>query len=113
MNAFLTGSRVYGAPRKDSDIDLVVRVTPGLRCQLEELSDTPGKINGITVIRFGRLNIIACDDDRQFAAWKFGTADLQLCRQFDGPVAKEEAKKTFDQIRCALGISDEYEGEQA
>jgi ribulose kinase len=113
MNAFFTGSRVYGEPRKDSDVDLVARVTPEVRCVLEKLSDTPEKIKGITVIRFGRLNIIACDDDRQFAAWKFGTEDLQTQKLWDGPVAKEEAKKTFDKIRFALGISDEYEGEQA
>lgn len=108
MNAFLTGSRVYGKPSETSDVDLVVRVDVPTREALQKLSDCPEQAKGLVVIRFGRLNLIACDNDEQFAAWKFGTAKLiQESKRGKNPIDKIAAKTVFDQFRELLGVKDE------
>ncbi len=83
MNAFLTGSRVYGRPREDSDVDMVVRVDISTARVLYSLSDTfdaakfadetDPDYGGIGVVRFGKLNLILCTDDDQYTAWRMGT----------------------------------------
>lgn len=39
MRAFLTGSRVYGSPKEDSDLDLVIHVSSGDLELLKLMSD--------------------------------------------------------------------------
>ena len=41
MNSFITGSRCYGTPNKDSDIDLVLRVSIDDALTLMDHSDNP------------------------------------------------------------------------
>lgn len=70
MNAFITGSHAYGTPNKDSDVDLVVRMSKATLKKLHELSG----IKEGEPLRFGNLNLIACTNDLEMAVWKVGTA---------------------------------------
>ena len=92
MRSFITGSRAYGLPREDSDIDLVVWVSPvdlhALRAMAEKekgwqehskngLKEAPS--NGgpeADSLRFGNLNLIAVTWKDAFKAWQKGTERL-------------------------------------
>lgn len=103
MNAFITGSHAYGAPRPDSDIDLVVFTGYGLHKRLLEAGDNGGKVP----IRFGKLNLICCDSEIEFSVWQIGTEQLVRKKQRDKkPINKETAKKYFDRLRKKVGIFD-------
>ena len=101
MNSFITGSRVYGTPTEDSDIDLVILVSPEDSELLwdnrdEDLKpDVPTEYNRGT-LRYGNLNIIAIEDSeqgrKQFEIWRSVTEDLKK----RAPVTKEEAIAAFD-----------------
>lgn len=98
MNAFITGSRTYGKPRPDSDIDLVIRVTPEEADTLREMSQSKGE-----PVRYGRLNLILCTTDIEYAMWNVGTEQIKL----RGPHTREEAKEVFDSLRRLLDLTDE------
>ena len=90
MEAFITGSHAYGAPRDDSDVDLVVYME-------EEDFDTLSKLLGehkvvkdpdahtypsfdkdtSVSLRLGPLNLIATSDYGTYEAWKQGTEEQQ------------------------------------
>ncbi len=97
MKSFLTGSRVYGTPRLDSDVDLVVLVSLDDHSKLWQNRDTSldHDASGVT-IRYGDLNIIALIDDeegrKQFDIWNTVTEELKL----KAPVTKEQAIVAFD-----------------
>jgi len=88
---FITGSRVYGTPREDSDLDLCVlvtkadfrkllsRFTPEETTYIETSTDASFKI--------GSLNLIAFTDESKYDAWYKAT---QLCK-LRGPVTREQA----------------------
>lgn len=71
LTGFLTGSRVYGRPRADSDIDLVLRVTPEAGQEFRALGEPLSRYPAITSesVRFGNLNLILCYTDEAFASW--------------------------------------------
>lgn len=104
--AFLTGSHAYGTPTADSDVDLVVRVTDAatladlLLCAevATAAKDKPASAVGLpqSSYRFGRLNIILCHTDRQYADWRDGTALLIASR----PVTRDRAVEVFRQMRA-------------
>ena len=71
MKAFITGSRAYGQPTSESDLDLVILVDEHTKSLLTTLSDS-----GKEPIRFGKLNIIACTSEEEFTVWKYGTLVL-------------------------------------
>ena len=95
MSAFLTGSRAYGTPQPDSDIDLCVLVS---REDLEVLkrvagaTDTQEYWNTDAALRFGSLNLLAFADAPQYEAWKRGTAELKEKR----PVTRSAAIAHLD-----------------
>jgi hypothetical protein len=95
MKAFITGSRAYGSPTPQSDVDLVVLVDSETLVKLRSLSDTwrDGSI------RFGNLNLVALDSEQQFKLWEQGTQTLidksKLERR---PITKIEAKQHFKSI---------------
>ena len=62
MEAFITGSRVYGTPTETSDVDLVVLMDQGTRDALIQEFGLP--------VRCGKLNIIALTDEVAMLAWK-------------------------------------------
>lgn len=83
MKSFITGSRAYGKPCPDSDVDLVIRCDEGLSeflrsvCDISETRAEATYHGRPCQIRFGRLNIIDCNTDEEFAAWKLGTSRLE------------------------------------
>lgn len=85
MNAFVTGSRVYGTPRPESDIDLCVVVSEHDLALLSERADEdPG--SGGHSLRFGKLNLIVLGQ-RSFEAWQEATNELVAMK----PVTREKA----------------------
>lgn len=76
---FLTGSHAYGTPTADSDIDMVVWAEDA---QLRELL-----VGGGYPIRYGKLNIILCDNETDWGIWKKGTEALKRV----APVDRETA----------------------
>ena len=103
--ALLTGSRAYGTPREDSDVDLVIRVRDAatLAAIIDAADpadpDSPHKPSAVgfrtASFRFGRLNLIIAHTDAQYATWAAGTAEL-VDR---APVTREEAVATFKRLR--------------
>lgn len=85
MKAFLTGSRAYGTPKPDSDIDLVVLVDPEAAELLWALSDTKGQC------RFGKINLITFSNQDNFARWEAVTKEL-ITRK---PVTRDDAVAAF------------------
>lgn len=96
--AFCTGSRVYGEPRADSDLDLVVLVESDETVELLAAMDETRKGTGEPSagserpsFRFGALNLIVCRTVSDYYLWRAGTADLALIK----PVARDTAKAHF------------------
>ncbi len=80
MNAFLTGSRAYGTPREDSDIDICVLLDdwiPELEKFYEE--DGSGGEDGVSFKLPGGVNIIAFSkkEEHVFRAWHAATQELK------------------------------------
>ena len=88
LKAFMTGSRVYGTPRPDSDHDMVIRCNLDEQIRLENRSDHDKKI------LFGNLNIITCIVDWQFNAWYEGTQRLTDIK----PVTRAFAIEVFTSL---------------
>lgn len=82
--AFVTGSRVYGTPREDSDVDLCVVISSEDLAVLTELADGDGASSAS--IRFGKLNLIALTP-ANYEAWLESTETLKLRK----PVTRDEA----------------------
>lgn len=93
--SFLTGSRAYGKPRPDSDIDLVMRICSDdldkLKCSgvCDSFYDYPE--NDGSSLKFGKLNLICVTTDVKFEAWAEGTVNL-IAR---APVSREDAIAHF------------------
>ncbi|WP_406698586.1 nucleotidyltransferase domain-containing protein [Singulisphaera sp. Ch08] len=104
MNAFLTGSHIYGTPHEDSDIDLVVMMPVSQLGRLNELiaedADSEMRYEGMkpgACVRFGKLNLIVVTDQDDYRAWQEGTAELTARK----PVTRDEAKAVFHAKREA------------
>lgn len=124
MKAFTTGSRVYGEPTADSDIDLVVLTSPGVITALAELADKevpafglaapggasdPGPADspaGVTAsLKFGRLNLICVADLIAYAVWRKGTIELAKRADDTGkPVPRNEAVVHFRALQVLHGL---------
>jgi hypothetical protein len=104
---FPTGSRVYGEPTRDSDVDLVVRCP---RHVADWLAQTmPGEVRTAnmtpdrdsTSFEFGNLNLILVHRINCFYAWAEAT---QIC--YDArPVTRPRAITIHDRCRKAHGVS--------
>lgn len=92
---FLTGSHAYGTPSADSDIDMVVWAEDA---PLKELL-----IGGGFQINFGKLNIIICDNEKDWSIWKKGTEALKRV----APVDREFAVKFFQSLGLSQANQDE------
>ena len=104
----LTGSQVYGVPRNDSDVDIVIMMPIDIINALQHLlpeccgpttdDETSDRALEMTQIslKCGNINIIAvsCQDD--LAAWKAGTLQLynESC-QHGEPCTRERAIKVL------------------
>jgi hypothetical protein len=96
-NAFLTGSRAYGLPSAESDTDIVVLVdgvtmdallamTVGTRENPDLREQCSGDESSMS-FRFGKLNLIATTNPREFNAWHEGTQQLRT----ESPVTRGRA----------------------
>lgn len=87
-SAFLTGSRVYGRPRDDSDVDLVVLMTKDEMAALARHgSDIKDYGTGSLSVRFGILNIVAVSSPAEYEAWR-DSKNALLARR---PVTRDDA----------------------
>jgi hypothetical protein len=120
--AFLTGSRMYGIPTPSSDVDLVIRVDPHVATILRDLADKvkAAKEGSRPPCRFGKLNLILCETDTEYAVWKVGTETMKRAirdhEDTEDPdfnddfepltYSRDEAKSVFDGYRKDVGILD-------
>lgn len=103
MKSFLTGSRRYGTPHPDSDIDLVVLMDGPELTELAKLasnSDDFGSPGGPQYedgfsLRFGNLNLLCVTQEKHFKVWKQGTDELVAKK----PVTRDEAILHLAQLR--------------
>ena len=98
MEAFITGSRAYGTPNEESDIDLVVFCSPDDAAKLWDLRGES------QTVRYGRLNLVVFSDTdsgrRNYARWKAVTDELRE----KAPVSRDEAVAAFQ----AAGVGAAY-----
>ena len=85
LTAFVTGSRAYGSPREDSDIDLVVLADQAAIDTLKQYGGSP--------CRFGNLNLILVPDAATLGRWRDTTDDLA---SRPAPVTRDEAILAFN-----------------
>lgn len=95
MKSFLTGSRVYGAPKPDSDYDLVVFADADV---VRQLRMAAGVKTG-EPIRFGVLNLIPVSSEAEYDAWHDATAQCLVKASVDGPLTRDEAVAIHKPIR--------------
>ena len=105
--AFVTGSRAYGAPRDDSDLDVVCVATDELLSLAVLESETHStnkdiKYNGLrdAQCRFGKLNLIMTDI-HGYDIWRAGTLLLQAeASSVPGnAIPRKRAVEIFDALR--------------
>lgn len=102
-NAVLTGSRAYGAPGPESDLDLVVLCSRSTAGKLLDLvsqgsaEDSAAAYEGLgergLSLRFGKLNLLVEVEQARFEGWRDATALLVAKARESGPVSREEAKQ--------------------
>ena len=99
MHGFITGSRAYGTPREDSDVDLAVFVPSQDADKFRELFKAELRISNEgsypdgCAYRFGNLNLLVFSSEPHFKAWRDATAEL-VARK---PVTRSEAIKAIDE----------------
>ncbi len=114
MNAFLTGSQVYGEPNKDSDIDLVLSMTINDTKQLVEVLNAKGQTvehvdygDGQSSIKIGFLNLIICHSEKREVSWRLGTSVLIRERKENmRPLKRSRAIEVFSGLREMLGLKN-------
>lgn len=110
MNAFITGFRAYGQPRDDSDVDMVIMLDSFDACMLETLADISAsdreeyKQSEMTILRFGKLNLMVCTTEAAYASWLAGTVELKAMRDNGMQVTRELAVLVFKKHRRLMGV---------
>lgn len=101
MNAFLTGSQVYGTPTERSDVDLCVQMSWADMNLLTRFADSiSGSLPDSQ--KFGKLNLLILEDWK-WRAWKRGTEEL-VARK---PVTREEAIAVLErEEKVEKGLND-------
>lgn len=102
--SFLTGSHVYGSPRPDSDIDLVISADD------HDLEVFRSISHGTSTMVFGRLSCILANPE-QYRVWRIGTRFLfdfakELSDLNRPPLSRDYAVSFFGRIASALGVED-------
>ncbi len=103
MIPFLTGSRVYGFPKEDSDIDLVCLLSLDQLSAIAPLADntddfgSPGGqfYDDGCSLRFGKLNLLVVTEKKHFDVWKQGTDELIAMK----PVTRDKAIEHLATLR--------------
>lgn len=100
MSAFITGSRAYGHPTVDSDLDLVVLMSEedcALLCRFSgvQVGDVDGYPNNGYSIRVGGLNLLVVTDAVDYQNWVEGTQIIKA----RAPVLRSHAEGIGDGLR--------------
>jgi predicted nucleotidyltransferase len=99
--AFVTGSRRYGYPKPDSDLDIVVLVDPADLELMKQVASAAViapeeyKGSGAVSMRFGKLNLICTTRKEAYDVWLEGTEELDARK----PVLRDDAIKLFQELR--------------
>lgn len=117
ITGFLTGSRIYGMPRDDSDLDLCVLVTEGelellrqcsdLQTTDQEHAEQEAKDNqdrgyppNGRVLRFGKLNVVCFVHNKHedaFLSFALGTQKM-LASESKGTDNRSQAVATIQSL---------------
>jgi hypothetical protein len=97
VEAFFTGSRMYGIPTPTSDLDLVVLMSEEVRVGLMIDYGWP--------IKVGSLNIIPCTSEVEMLAWKKAT-EVCIATAGSGVLKKEDAIKIHEAWRKQYGVPE-------
>lgn len=106
MKSFLTGSRVYGTPNAESDVDLCVLISYDDMKTLVDASKHEASGSGIPramSVKFGELNLVMTWDEKCFAEWKMATEDLIKAK----PVTRDDAVAHFKRIEAIREVKKE------
>lgn len=105
---FLTGSRVYGTPKEDSDLDMVILIEEEEeRDYILALKDNPNA----KMTMFGNINLIVVKSEDEYYAWKSATELLESKKPVTKKKAKETIKNNLETFGC-WGSVAEYEEEE-
>jgi len=100
ISSFITGSRIYGSPTSNSDLDLVILVSKDEAEIIKKHADANKNLgddkvyarhehdDDILICRYGILNLIMFTDARLFNVWQAGTEECIECK----PVTRNFAK---------------------
>lgn len=101
--AFVTGSRACGAPRNNSDVDLVILASPEdidiLAGQAVHVEAGSGEALGNVSLRFGSLNLICLTDAADYQIWRKGTAALKARKPMHRQLAVAEFDRRYEKLR--------------
>lgn len=97
--SFLTGSRAYGTPTKDSDVDLVVLVDDATAKVLHKFTEAA---NG--TVRFGKLNLIVLTSEKEYDAWERATKLMVNDRQKGRPHDRNSAIEVIQKKLVEVGL---------
>jgi len=86
-SSILTGSHVYGKPRPDSDMDIVMVLNEEALALLKSKADTWFGLPNGDSLHFGHLNVIATTDEGIYRKW---VAAMYAARS-ERPVTKDRA----------------------
>ena len=106
MQAFFTGSRVYGRSTLGSDLDVIVLCSQDEYLLFRMVCDPDsGKVTnetngGLKSLKFGKLNVLCFTCEKEFYAWKHATDCLVDKR----PVSRDTAIDTIDSMLLNVGI---------
>lgn len=98
--AFITGSRAYGVPREDSDLDLVIYCDPETARALWALSQQQHPETKKLLL--DNVNLVVTTEPEQYAAWERGTEALK-----SKPVPADRA--TAVEVMKAEGVRGDHE----
>jgi len=120
LQPFVTGSRAYGMPRPDSDVDLVALVTEADLAILLQLADNGKAIQEhagdyddhsdvrherIVPLRFGKLNLLCTIYPEVAGAWRAATERLRSTRQTLSGYSRVDAVGYLQKVFAALGVT--------
>jgi hypothetical protein len=86
---FITGSRVYGTPRDNSDLDVVIRCDAYVIAAIEALiGKSSGDYDHKSVsVQCGPLNLHLCGTDGEYDRWHQGTRTCEVVAPIDRKTA--------------------------
>ena len=99
---FITGSRAYGIPTEDSDIDLVL--PPNTNTEFKKTLVGFSDDREIPV-KYGRLNLILTNELKQWELWLQATNELIAMKPVTREFAVEYITKLFKSYGLAKSIA--------